>query len=95
MVSFLVRMKFAQEDRADVVEAVRRLAEASRQEPGCVSYVPHYSEEELDTIVIYEQYVDEKALAAHRESQHFKKYAVGELFQRMRERALENLIALA
>ena len=95
MVSFLVRMKFAQEDRADVVEAVRRLAEASRQEPGCVSYVPHYSEEELDTIVIYEQYVDEKALAAHRESQHFKKYAVGELFQRMRERASENLIALA
>jgi quinol monooxygenase YgiN len=44
--------------------------------------------------LIYEQYVDEKALQAHRESAHFKKYAVGGLYQRMRERAVENLIAL-
>ena len=95
MVSFLVRMKFAQEDRADVTAAVRYRAEASRREPGCVSYVPHQSEEDMDTILIYEQYVDEKALAAHRESEHFKKYAVGGLYQRMRDRAVENLIALA
>jgi quinol monooxygenase YgiN len=94
MVSFVVRLKFAQEDRAEVVDAVRRLAEASRKEPGCVSYIPHHSEEDLDTIVIYEQYVDEEALKAHRDSEHFKKYAVGGLFQRMRERAVENLIAL-
>ena len=95
MVSFLVRLKFAQEDRAESAEAVQRLAEASRNEPGCVSYVPHHSEEDLDTVVIYEQYVDENALKAHRESEHFKKYAVGVLYQAMRERAVENLIALA
>jgi quinol monooxygenase YgiN len=95
MVSFLVRLKFTQEDRAEVAEAVRRLAEASRREPGCVNYIPHHSEEEMDTVVIYEQYVDEKALTDHRASEHFKKYAVGCLFQRMRERAVENLIALA
>jgi quinol monooxygenase YgiN len=95
MVSFLVRLKFAHEDRADVAEAVRRLAEASRKEPGCVSYIPHQSEEDLDTMVIYEQYVDEKALTEHRASEHFKKYAVGGLYQRMRERAVENLTALA
>jgi quinol monooxygenase YgiN len=95
MVSFLVRMKFAQEDRAELAEAVRRLAESSRKEPGCVSYVPHHSEDDLDTVLIYEQYVDENALKAHRESEHFKKYAVCVLFQRMRERSVENLIALA
>ena len=94
MVSFLVRFKFAQEDRVEMAEAVRRLAEASRKESGCVSFIPHHSEEDLDTIVIYEQYVDEEALKAHRDSEHFKKYAVGGLFQRMRERAMENLIAL-
>jgi quinol monooxygenase YgiN len=94
MVSFLVRMRFAQEDRAEIAEAVRRLAEASRKEPGCVSYVPHHSEEDMDIIAIYEQYVDEQALSAHRKSEHFKKYAVGTLYQKMRERAVENLIAL-
>lgn len=77
-----------------MVDAVRVLAEESRREPGCVSYIPHQSEEDPDTIVIYEQYRDEEALAAHRESAHFKKYGVGGLLQKMRDRSMENLVAL-
>jgi len=95
MVSFTVRMKFAPEDRNDVVEALRRLTEASRHEAGCVSYVPHQVEGDPDTVVIYEQYADAKAQAAHRETPHFKQYAVGVLYQKMRERSVENLAALA
>jgi quinol monooxygenase YgiN len=95
MVSFTVRMKFAAEDRADIAESLRLLTEASRREPGCVSYIPHQVEGDTDTVVIYEQYVDAKALAAHRETPHFKQHAVGGLFQKMRERSVENLIALA
>jgi quinol monooxygenase YgiN len=94
MVSFTVRMTFATEDRADIAEALRKLAEASRQEPGCVTYVPHQVEGETDTVVIYEQYADSKAQATHRETAHFKQYAVGVLYQKMRERHVENLIAL-
>jgi quinol monooxygenase YgiN len=94
MVSFIVRLTFNQEDRADVAETLRLLADASRKEPGCVSYIPHQVEDDPDTVLIYEQYVDQKALAAHRESQHFKKHAVGGLYQKMRQRSMENLIAL-
>jgi quinol monooxygenase YgiN len=94
MVSFIVRFTFHQEDRADVAETLRLLAAASRKEPGCVSYIPHQLEDDPDTIVIYEQYVDQKALAAHRESAHFKKHAVGGIYQKMRERSMENLLAL-
>jgi quinol monooxygenase YgiN len=94
MVSFLVRFRFAKEDREDVAETLRLLAAASRQEPGCVSYIPHRIEGEPDTILIYEQYQDEKALALHRESEHFKKHAVGGLFQKMKDRNVENLVAL-
>lgn len=94
MVSFAVRLKFAPEDRADIAESLRLLAAASRQEPGCVSYVPHQIEDDPDTVLIYEQYRDAKALAAHRDSEHFKKHAVGGLFQKMRERSVENLVAL-
>jgi len=75
-------------------DAVRLLAAESRKEPGCVNYIPHYIEGDHDTIVIYEQYRDEKAQAAHRASAHFKKYVVEGLFQKMKERNLENLIAL-
>ncbi len=95
MVSFAVRLKFAPEDRADIADCLRVLATASRQEPGCVSYVPHQVEDDPDTVVIFEQYRDAQALAAHRETEHFKKYAVGGLFQKMRERNIENLVALA
>jgi quinol monooxygenase YgiN len=95
MVSFIVRFKFAAEERTEIADNLRRLAEASRQEPGCVSYIPHQVEDDPDTIVIYEQYKDEKALAAHRASAHFQKLAVGGLFQRMRDRAVENLTAIS
>ncbi len=58
MVSFIVRLKFAPEERAEVAETLRLLAEASRQEPGCVNYIPHYLEGDPDTVLIYEQYKD-------------------------------------
>ncbi|MGD0097128.1 MAG: putative quinol monooxygenase [Terracidiphilus sp.] len=94
MISFCVRLKFASEDRVEIAETLRALAAASRQEPGCVHYIPHFLEDDPDTVLIYEQYRDARALAAHRESAHFKLYAVGGLYQKMRERAVENLIAL-
>jgi quinol monooxygenase YgiN len=94
MVSFIVRFKFAPEDRAEMADAVRVLAAESRREPGCVSYIPHQAEDDPDTILIYERYRDEEALAAHRDTPHFKKYGVGGLFQKMKERSMENLVAL-
>jgi len=94
MVSFVVWFKFATEDRDEVAEMLRKLADASRKEPGCVSYIPHHLQDDPDTVLIYEQYRDDQALAAHRDSPHFKQYGVGGIFQKMRERKLENLTAL-
>lgn len=94
MVSFVVRFKFAPEDRADIMAAVALLATESRHEPGCVSYIPHQLQDDPDTILIYEQYRDPQALDAHRETPHFKKYAIGVLYQKMKDRQLENLVAL-
>jgi quinol monooxygenase YgiN len=94
MVSFVVRLKFAPEDRAEVAENLRLLAAAARKEPGCVTYIPHFLEDDPDTVLIYEQYRDAEALEAHGQSAHFKKYAVGGLYQKMRERTREDLIAL-
>lgn len=95
MVSFTVRMKFAQEDRSEIDEVLRELTRASREEPGCVSFIPHRMQGDPDTVLIYEQYADQKAEEAHRQSAHFKKYAVGGLYQRMLGRDREDLIAVA
>lgn len=94
MVSFVVTFRFAPEDRAEIAEMLRHLTAASRQEPGCITYVPHHLEGDPDTVWIYEQYRDDAALAAHRESPHFQKYGVGGLLQKMRDRSMQNLVAL-
>jgi quinol monooxygenase YgiN len=94
MVSFTVRLKFSRDDRAEVAAMVAHLAAESRREPGCISYIPHQVQDDPDTIVIYEQYRDPQALDAHRATEHFKKYAIGGIFQKMKDRQYENLVAL-
>jgi len=94
MTSFTVRMKFAKEDRDEIAEILRELTMATRQEPGCVSYIPHWVQGEPSTVLIYEQYADQKAEEAHRQSAHFKRYAVGGLFQKMLDRVREDLASV-
>jgi quinol monooxygenase YgiN len=94
MLSFTVRMKFDQADRDTVEEILCHLTPQSRSEPGCVSYIPHFVEGETCTVLIYEQYVDEAALDHHRGSPHFHQYAIGGLYQKMKERHVENLSAI-
>jgi quinol monooxygenase YgiN len=94
MVTFTVRMRFTSEDREQVTELLRELALASRQEPGCVTFIPHFIEGDPDTVLIYEQYRDHAAQEAHRASEHFRKFAIGGLYQLLKERASENLLAV-
>ena len=94
MITFTVRLRFKAEDREEVREALLAATAASRKEPGCVTYIPHIVDGDADTILLYEQYKDTAAADAHRASAHFKKYAVGVLYQRMLERSVENLHAL-
>ena len=94
MISFTVRMTFLPDDQSEVAEILEALTLASRQEPGCVTYIPHYVEGDRNTVVIYEQYRDRAAAEVHRQSPHFKQYAVGGLYQKMRDRVREDLIAL-
>jgi quinol monooxygenase YgiN len=87
-------MTFDQSHREEVAELLSPLTEASREEPGCVSYIPHFVEGESCTVVIYEQYADEAALDHHRGTPHFHQYAIGGLYQKMRDRSIENLTAV-
>lgn len=94
MVSFTVRMRFESEDRQRVEHLLRELTLASRNEPGCLHYLSHFVEGESATVLLYEQYKDDAALDAHRQTAHFQEFAAGGLFQLMKERHVENLVAL-
>jgi quinol monooxygenase YgiN len=65
-----------------VLAALRPLAEASRQEPGCLLYQAHRDPENERVLFLYEQYLDESAYQAHADSEHFKRYALEDIFPR-------------
>ena len=94
MISFTVRMSFRSEDREEIRSLLQELTTASRQEPGCVAYVPHTDETDPNIGVIYEQYRDEAAAEAHRATSHFDRLATNGLYPRMLERSVEMLEAL-
>jgi quinol monooxygenase YgiN len=64
----------ARKGEGDLVEAtLRRMAEAVHSsEPECVVYRASRSLEDPDVFVLYEEYVDESALEAHRTTPHFQ-----------------------
>ena len=95
MLSFTVRMRFEEADHDAIKANLIALTEGSRKEPGCVSYIAHFISDDACTVLIYEQYKDEAALEAHRNTAHFKEHAIGGLYQRMRERSMENLNAVS
>ncbi len=63
-------------NEAEVAAIFSKLEQASRQEPGCLMYVVHRHRSDPQRFFIYEQYVDDQALEAHRQSTHFQQYAV-------------------
>lgn len=95
MISFTVRMRFELADHDAIQAHLAALTHASRQEPGCVSYIAHFLADDPTTVLIYEQYTDDAALDRHRNTPHFKEHAIGGLYQSMREREMENLTAVA
>jgi quinol monooxygenase YgiN len=95
MISFTVRMRFDAADIDEIRGHLQALTAGSRQEPGCVNYVAHFLADDPTTVLIYEQYVDDAALDHHRATPHFKEHAIGGLYQGMKDRHVENLVAVA
>jgi quinol monooxygenase YgiN len=95
MISFTVRMRFETTDLDEIRGHLQALTVGSRQEPGCVSYIAHFLSDDPTTCLIYEQYKDDPALDFHRGTSHFKQHAIGGLYQCMKERHVENLVAVA
>jgi quinol monooxygenase YgiN len=60
----------------EVANVFRKLETDSRREPGCLMYIVHRQKDQPGRFFIYEQYRDDAALQAHRDSPHFQEYAV-------------------
>ena len=82
----VVRMKAKEGEEARALEVMRELADATRQEAGCESYIPCVDPEDPGSFLFYEQYRDKAAFEEHGASEHFQRLAAGELFGLMESR---------
>lgn len=79
----------------DAIEAnLKKMAPlVKEQEPGCTLYQASRSQENSDNFLLYEHYVDDAALSAHRETAHFRDIIEGTIIPLLekRERAFYTL----
>ena len=69
-----VDLEIVPEHLTKFLEALKENGAASIKEPGCLRYDIVQSATNPNQIFIYEVYVNEAAVAAHRATPHFKKY---------------------
>ena len=82
-----VTIKSGHED--EVLDSFRKLESETRREPGCILYVVQRSRENPRHYLVYEQYKDEAALEAHRNSPHFQQYAANGFYRFVEDRKAE------
>jgi quinol monooxygenase YgiN len=75
-------------DDADLIrDALLKMRDHTRREPGNLMYVVHADAEET-AFILYEQYVDQAAFAAHTDSEHFAEYILGMVRPKLLERSV-------
>jgi quinol monooxygenase YgiN len=77
MIVLIVHMTVKPDTEEDCKRLLREMVDETRKEPGCLQYIAHQSTENSLNFSIYEQYVDEVAFQAHRDSPHFAWYIKG------------------
>lgn len=70
-----------------IAAALEKMApQVKASEPGCTLYQACRSKEDPDLFLLYEHDVDEAALAAHRETPHFKEIIEGAIVPMLEKR---------
>jgi quinol monooxygenase YgiN len=84
----LVAYYFGKPGTGDTVaEKLQQMAvEVKATEPGCLLYHANRSVDEPDNFLLYEHYADDDALAAHRETPHFKEIIEGQIIPLLEKR---------
>jgi autoinducer 2-degrading protein len=73
----------------DVAAAMAEITPQCLGEDGCLMYVGNRSLKDPDHFVLYEQYRDEAAIEAHRQSRHFTEIVLGRIVPMLEVREVD------
>jgi autoinducer 2-degrading protein len=73
-----------------VLDALRRIAPLVRaNEPGCLTYQVNRAKDDPNTLLLYEEYVDQAAVDAHAATPHFQEIILGTIVPLLERRERE------
>ena len=72
MLILSVNLRVPRAEQETLRPEMEKVVQASRKEPGCLSYSYGFDLLEPDIVRVFEVYKDDAALKAHGESEHFK-----------------------
>jgi quinol monooxygenase YgiN len=85
----IARYTIASGKEEEVLTLLPRLTEATRTEPGNISFVAYRQLGDPSEIVLLERYDSREAFAAHRETPHFKDLVLGQIVPLLESRVVE------
>ncbi|HME74547.1 MAG TPA: putative quinol monooxygenase [Mycobacterium sp.] len=75
--------------REAVLAILPKLIEASRKEPGNLTFEAYLNLDEPRSYVLLERYISRAAFAEHRDSPHFKDLMLGQILPKLESRVVE------
>jgi quinol monooxygenase YgiN len=87
----IARYTVAENNRPAVLDLIAQVAEASRTEPGNLSFETYQNTTDPAGIVLLERYASREAFAAHRETDHFHNLVLARLVPLLETRTVEQL----
>lgn len=90
MIVLVARYKVRPGAGETVLQALQKMSPLVKaNEPGCALYQACRSVNDPDRLMLYEQYLDQQALDAHRETPYFKEIVEGVIVPLLEERQRE------
>jgi quinol monooxygenase YgiN len=88
-VLLIARHTMAAGKEAEVLELLAKLIDATRAEPGNLSFVAYRQFDDERSYVLLERYESAEALDAHRRTAHFQELVLDGIVPRLESRTLE------
>jgi quinol monooxygenase YgiN len=89
MTTVIARWKIKKGQLETVRELLNQMVSATRAESGNLCYDLYHSADAPENILLFEQYTDEAAFAAHRAASHFQSLVLEKLIPLLESRSVQ------
>jgi quinol monooxygenase YgiN len=84
----IVKWKINEAETAAVLRLLPELVEQTRKEKGNIAYAIYQSEKDPNELILHERYVDEEALEAHKNTDHYQSIVASRIIPQLEVREL-------